>query len=79
MRFAPSGGVEATRGDTAGVKPEIPMLFRRVVVQILPEPSLDFSDPYPFAFAIVGDLIAVYLAEAEVSRFWMGKVKATHA
>jgi len=55
------------------------MLFRRVVVQILPEPSLDFSDPHSLAFAIVGDLIAVYLAEAEVSRFWMGKVKATHA
>ena len=47
------------------------ILFRRVVVQIRPEPSLDLSYAHPFTFVIVGDLIAVDLAEAEVSRFGM--------
>jgi hypothetical protein len=46
--------------------PRRPMLFRRIVVQVLPEPSLDFSHAHPFAFAVVGDLIAVDLAEAEI-------------
>jgi uncharacterized protein (DUF3820 family) len=40
------------------------MLFRRVVVQVLPEPSLDFYHAHPFPFAVVGDLITVDLAEA---------------
>src|ERR1700730_5034608 len=55
------------------------MLFRRLVVQILPEPSLDFCHAHPLAFVIVGDLIAVDLAEAEISRFRVGKVEPTHA
>jgi hypothetical protein len=42
-------------------------LFRRVVVQVLPEPSLDLSHAHLFALAVVGDLIAVDLAEAEIS------------
>ena len=42
-------------------------LFRWVVVQVLPEPSLNLSAAHPFAFAVVGDLITVDLAEAEIS------------
>jgi hypothetical protein len=60
-------------------RPHVQMLFRRVVVQILPEPSLDFCHAHPLAFVIGGDLIAVDLAEAEISRFWMGEVDSTHA
>ena len=30
-------------GGTAGVEPEIKELFRRVVIQVLPEPSLDLT------------------------------------
>ena len=55
------------------------MLFRRVVVQVLSEPSLDFGYAHSLAFAVVGDLIAVDLAEAEIARFRMGEVKSTHA
>src|ERR1700674_5418674 len=54
-------------------------LFRWVVVQVLPEPSLNLSDAHPFAFAVVGDLITVNLAEAEISRFRVGEVESTHA
>jgi len=42
-------------------------LFRWVVVQVLPEPSLDLCHANPFAFAVIGDLITVDLAEAEIS------------
>ena len=58
---------------------EIRTLSRRIVVQVLPEPPLDFSYAHPLAFAVVGDLIAVNLTEAEIARFRMGEVKATHA
>src|SRR5215469_10722962 len=34
---------------------------------------------HPFAFGVVGNLIAVNLAQTEVSRLRMGEVKATHA
>jgi hypothetical protein len=64
---------------TAGVEPEIPMLFCRVVIQILPEPALDFAHAHSLAFAVVGDLIAVNLAEAEISRFGVGEVESAHA
>ena len=43
------------------------MLFRWVVVQVLPEPSLNLCHAHPFAFAVVGDLITVDLAKAEIS------------
>src|SRR4030088_510908 len=68
-----------SQGLGCPLRPQVQMLFRRVVVQILPEPSLDFCHAHPLAFVIVGDLIAVDLAEAEISRFWVGKVKPTHA
>src|SRR5260370_11206103 len=50
-----------------------------VVVQVRREPSLDLSYAHPLAFVIVGDLISVDLAEAEISRFRVGKVKPTYA
>jgi hypothetical protein len=50
------------RDVTRGIA--VRMLFRRVVIQVLPKPSLDLSHAHPFAFVIVGDLIAVDLAEA---------------
>jgi hypothetical protein len=55
------------------------MLFCRIVVQVLAEPSLDLRHAHPLAFVIVGDLIAVDLAEAEISRFRVGEVDPTHA
>ena len=58
---------------------ELQMLFRGIVVQVLPEPSLDSSYAHALAFAVVGDLVYVDLAEAEIARFGMGEVKATHA
>ena len=54
-------------------------LLRGIVVQVLSEPSFDFGYAHPFAFAIVGDLITTDLAQAEIARFWMGKIKTTHA
>jgi hypothetical protein len=39
------------------------MLFRGVVVQVLPEPSLDFSYAQAPAFAVLADLVAVNLSE----------------
>ena len=57
----------------------IQLLFRRVVVHVLPEPSLDFGYAHSLAFAVVGDLIAVDFAEAEISRFWMGEIEPTYA
>jgi len=54
-------------------------LFRWVVIQVLPEPSLDFSYTHSLAFAVVGDLVAVNLSEAEISRFGMGEVEPAHA
>src|SRR6202171_6546284 len=55
------------------------MLFRSGVGQVLPEPSLNLSDAHPFAFAVVGDLITVDLAEAEISRLRMGGRESTPA
>ncbi len=51
---------QRSRPDDAG-------LFRWVVVQVLPEPSLDLCHANTFAFAVVHDLITVDLAEAEIS------------
>jgi hypothetical protein len=42
-------------------------LIRRIVVQALPEPPLDFGNAHCFALGIISDLIAVDLAKAEVS------------
>src|SRR5580698_7811784 len=53
--------------------------LRRVVVQVLTEPSLDFGDCHPLALVIVVDLIAVDLSEAEVARFRMGEVETAYA
>src|ERR1700720_3748726 len=55
------------------------MLCLRIVVQVLAEPSLDLCYAHPLAFVIVGHLIAVDLAKAEISRFRMGEVEPTHA
>src|SRR5215472_12542159 len=55
------------------------LLLRRVVVQVLSEPSFDFMNAHCFAFGIIGNLIPVELAQTEITRFWMGEIKATHA
>jgi hypothetical protein len=71
--FSPGGWNAASPGGSAKISQPSPpstvanghrsrWLFRRVVVQILPEPSLDFCHAHPLAFVIVGDLIAVDLA-----------------
>ena len=54
-------------------------LFLGVVVQILPEPSLNFCHAHRLAFTVIGDLVAVDLAQAEISRFRVGKVESAHA
>jgi hypothetical protein len=53
---------QIARGESS-----VAMLFRRIVVQVLPEPSLDFYHADPFPVAVVGDLITVDFAEAEIS------------
>src|SRR6185312_6827585 len=53
--------------------------LRGVVVQVLAEPALDLGHAHPLAFVVVGDLIAVDLAEDEVARFRVGEVEAAYA
>lgn len=65
-RFGGSGA----NSEGLGMSPQRPytrLLFRRVVVQVLAEPSLDFCHAHPLAFAIVGDLIAIDLSETKIS------------
>jgi hypothetical protein len=73
LRRLGSAGSDEKGGDGRGGT-EILMLFRGVVVQVLPEPSLNFSYAQSLAFAVVGHLVAVNLAEAEIARFRMGEV-----
>src|SRR5579872_625839 len=54
-------------------------LFRRIVVQVLPEPALDLCHTHSLTLVIVSDLIAVDLTETKISRFRMGKVESTYA
>src|SRR6266403_2254793 len=70
---------EFPRGWDVRERPQVRTLCRRVVVQALPEPSLDFCHAHPLAFAIVGNLVAVDLTETEIARFRMGEVEPTHA
>ena len=56
-----------------------PSLFRRVVVQIRPEPTFHLCNAHPLAHVIVGHLIAANLAEAEITRFRVRKVESAHA
>jgi diadenylate cyclase len=51
----------------------------RIVVQGLPEPSLDFGHAHCLALGIVSDLIAIDFAETEVSRVRVCEIKPTHA
>src|SRR5262249_12916746 len=50
-----------------------------IVIQALPEPSFDFRHGHCFALAVVGDLVSIDLAKAEITRFRVGKVKTAHA
>ena len=54
-------------------------LVHRVVVQVRPEPALDLGDAHALALGVVGDLVAVDLAEAEVARLGVGEVEPAHA
>ena len=60
-------------------QPQVRLLPRRIIVQVLPEPSLDFCYRHPLAFVIVSDLIAVNFSKTEIPRFRMGEVEPTHA
>ena len=42
-------------------------LLPRIVVQVLSEPSFDFSYPHSLAFAVVGNLVAVDFAQTEIA------------
>jgi hypothetical protein len=52
----------------------IRLLLGRIVVQIWSQPSFDFARIHSFAFGIVGDLVTIDLAQAEITRFRMGEV-----
>jgi hypothetical protein len=65
-----------TTNDESPTEPFL--LFRGIVIQVLSQPSFDFCHRHPFAFVIIDHLIAVDLAEAEVSRFGMSEVEAAH-
>src|ERR1700691_5088420 len=54
-------------------------LTSRIVVQIRSEPAFNFGHRHPLACRVVGDLIAVDLAQAEVTRFRVGEVETTYA
>src|SRR5581483_1200851 len=58
---------------------DVQLLFHRVVIQVLSQPPFDFLHGHSFALAVVGNLITFDLAEAEIARFRMGKVKAVYA
>jgi hypothetical protein len=53
--------------DPLTIPASVRMLLGRVVIQVLPEPSLDFRHAHPLAFAVVGNLVAVDLAQTEIS------------
>jgi hypothetical protein len=63
----------------ARVSPLNRTLFRRVVVQVRAEPALDLGYGHAFALGVVGDLVAVDLAEREIARLGVGEVEAAHA
>ena len=42
-------------------------LSLRVIVQVRSEPSLDLSQTHPLACVIVGNLVAINLAKAEIA------------
>src|SRR5689334_24652954 len=54
-------------------------LIGRLVVQVGPEPAFDLADRHAFARVVVLDLIAIDLAEAEVTRLRVSEVEAAHA
>src|SRR5579872_1484114 len=58
---------------------DIQTLLRRIVIQILAEPALDFVNVHGFALTIVNDLITLDLSENEIARFRVREVKAAHA
>jgi hypothetical protein len=71
------GREEVPKGYVIHRRPQF-QLFRGVVIQILPEPSLNFCHAHPLAFVIVGDLIAIDLSQAEIPRFRVGEVEPAH-
>lgn len=54
-------------------------LLSRIVVQVLPQPPLDFASVHSFAAAVVSNLITLDLTQTEIARFRMREVKAAHA
>lgn|SRR5579863_6667383 len=70
------GGLQPLRNrHTAAMRP----LPRWIVIQVLPQPSLDFGYTHSLALGVVGNLIPVDFTQAEITRFRMSEVKATHA
>src|SRR6266702_3737054 len=54
-------------------------LFRGLIIQVRPKPSLNLCHAHPLARVIVGDLIAINFAQAEIARFGMREINTTHA
>ena len=52
---------------------------RGIVVEVGAEPAFDFGDGHALALVVVGDLVAVDLAEGEVARLGVGEVEAADA
>src|ERR1700733_15118041 len=63
----------------SGVLIQSRMLFRRVVVEGRPQPSLDFFNAHALALVVVHHLVAPDLPQAEIARLRMRKVEPAHA
>ena len=54
-------------------------LFGGIVVQVLAQPTLDLFHAHSFALGVVDNLVAVDLAQTEVTRLRVGEVEPAHA
>ena len=68
MRHAARAGRAARRRRRAGI-----------VVEIRPEPALDFLHGHSLAQMVVEHLVAIDLAEAEIARLRMREIKSADA
>lgn len=54
-------------------------LTRRLIVQIRPEPALRILECHVFALRVIGNLVGPDLAQGEIARFRMRKIKTAYA
>ena len=56
----------------------VALVLRRLVVQILTEPSLYFAYLHALAFTVIDNLITLNFAEGKITRLRMGEVKTAY-